>query len=95
MCPAPRNRFRARHRKNGEPAVLVNVPILFTLDDAAEALARTYRTHARRLTGRNALQQGLNEAARDRVLERGKPAPGELVEHYRTALIEAGVFDGP
>lgn len=88
-----RNRFHARYTKHDEPAVLVNVPTLFTLDEAAEALARVYRERARRLTGQNAIQQGLNEAAADRVLETDQPASGELVAHYRRALIDAGVFE--
>lgn len=89
----PRNRFHARYVKDDEPAVLVNTPVLFTLDEAAEALARVYRHRARRLTGQNAIQQGLNEAAADRVLETDQPASAELVAHYRRALIDAGVFE--
>lgn len=89
----PVSRFRARHSKDGEPAVLIAVPMLFTLDEAARALAIVYRDRTRPVTGLNALQQGLGQAAAERVLEnhRTTPAP-ELVEHYRTALVQADVF---
>lgn len=84
------SRFRARHTKNGEQAVLVETPTLFTLDEAALALAIVYRDR-----GRNALQQGLGQAAAERVLERRRPKPVDgLIEHYRTALLNAGVFEG-
>lgn len=88
------SRFRARHTKDGESAVLIAVPTLFTLDEAARALAIVYRTRTRPVTGLNALQQGLGTAAADRVLQqRRRTPPAELVEHYRSALLTAEVFD--
>lgn len=91
----PVSRFQARHTKRGEAAVLVSTPILFTLDEAARALALVYAGRQRPLTGINSLQTGLAHAAADRVLERkgAKGQPDEqLVAHYRQALIDAHVF---
>lgn len=87
-------RFRARYTKDGEPAVLVETPTLFTLDEAALALAIVYRDRRRVVSGLNSLQQGLGQAAAERVLERRRAKPSdELIEHYRNALLAAGVFE--
>lgn len=87
------SRFAARHTKHGEQAVLVSTPVMFTLTEAARALALVYADRQRLLTGINSLQTGLAHAAANRVLEQRKRTADErLVEHYRDALIDAGVF---
>ena len=88
-------RFAARHTKHGEPAVLVSTPVLFTLNEAARALALVYEGRQRHLAGINSLQTGLAHAAADRVLEQRRRPNKNLVDHYRAALIDAGVFTQP
>lgn len=86
------SRLQARHEKRGEPAVLVSTPVLFTLSEAARALALVYGGRQRALTGINSLQTGLAHAAANRVLEKRRKPDEQLVAHYRDALIDAGVF---
>lgn len=78
--------LQARHRRaDGTPVVQVEVPTLFTKDEAAEALALWYATSDVVLTGFPAIQSGLHSAARERLLGSETPDP-DLVQGYRNAL---------
>lgn len=83
-------RFRATHDTARGAAVMVYVPSLFTLDEAARALAVVSPEPPRRF-GQNTARMLLQRAAREQL--RGEPCP-DAVARYRELLVGAGVFTG-
>lgn len=88
--------FQARHQSaSGEPQVLIYVPVYYTLDEAATALAQTRPTLPARF-GRRTAQVGLGEAAAAGYT--GRNARGvdpAAVQAYRDQLIEQRIFPRP
>jgi hypothetical protein len=85
----------AKHIREDDdaPVVKIEVPHYLDLDQAATALAIIYPTRDTPLRSENALRLGLQDAARQRVLARRKPAAApELVSTYRDILLAEKVF---
>lgn len=88
----PREPFRARHRSaSGELMVRFEVPVHYTLDQAATVLAQTTPTVPSRF-GRRTAQVKLGEAAAAGYTGKAKDVDPRAVELYRSKLIETGIF---
>lgn len=73
---------------------LIDRKVYFTLDEAAAALARL-RPMLRGKFGLRTIQRLLHKAAEEGGVGDAQDLPAELVEWYRRALVEQGVFEDP
>jgi hypothetical protein len=81
-------------KADGHPVVTIERRRYYALDEAARALAVVYRRLSEPWRSDNMLHAGLQSAARKGVLGRQRTSrgPEDLVQTYRTVLLEEGVF---
>ncbi|HEX6359511.1 hypothetical protein [Actinophytocola sp.] len=84
----------AKHeREDGTPVAIVEQPLYFDHSEAARCLAIVYRDKPEPLRSTNALRLGLQQAGREGLLdELSVTADEQLVEQYRSILVDQGVF---
>lgn len=73
---------------SGEPVTRVEVRHLFTLDEAATALAVVYAGKSLHRWGKNTVTRALREAAQNDLLTNDKAAPNSAVADFRSKLLD-------
>lgn len=92
--PKP-SQFRAKHKRpDGTPTLRIEVPVHFSLDEAAEALAIVYPEMPIKF-GKQTARVGITEAAKLRLRGRLPTPDPAATSTYRAKLIELAIYDDP